>query len=381
MILRYLYTEAYADLNDFEKMVLRLYNKHNGNSQKILDSVKQNTDSPADHKAVSAAIQKLIDSGLAKPSVVTVPKDTLTASVTPSGVVTIDKSIPRVYRAGNITVDVHKALRIHEKTEMASIDAGKSQPDAHIDGLRAEHAYVSSQGADPAAYEAFLKPYEEKLEKLSTSGNPPIDARQKVALNNDVVSVAPEEELSQSQISQLGAMADAGYSQDEIAAALKCTAGTVVKTMNDRSYLIPGDYKRRVDGRARSIKAGERSIRAGERSIRAANFHDSPAGKAYADARKYVDAQKGNEQKGGWYEWLKQFPASKQKGIIAKTVASYGHSRDKTLGIIAATLIKAGLAGDKNDPNARNKLHTDASGLLKWVERGASGDTLGWPSF
>lgn len=126
------------------------------------------------------------------PGVVRVSKDTLTASKTPEGITTIDQTVPRTFEPReNVSVDVDEALKVHEDTEIASLDAGKDQKAAHLDALEAEHNFVLSQGADPAEYEAFLQPYESKLGRLSPRGNPPIDQRQKIALTREEPEMPP----------------------------------------------------------------------------------------------------------------------------------------------------------------------------------------------
>jgi hypothetical protein len=117
------------------------------------------------------------------PNVQRVPQDTLTASVTPEGQVNIDQRVPRLYEpAEGIVVDVDAALKVHEETELKSLNDGKPYQEAHQDALRAEHDYVANQGADPAEYERFLAPYEAQLGRLTPKGNPPIDQRQAPAL-------------------------------------------------------------------------------------------------------------------------------------------------------------------------------------------------------
>ena len=129
------------------------------------------------------------------PGVHVVPKNTLTASLTPDGEVTIDKSIPRYYEpAPGVKVDVHQALAIHEKAEEVQLDQGKPYKDAHMDALKAEHDYVAAQGADPVAYTEWMQPYIDAAGSKSPEGNPPIDERQKPALTMKSPELLPEEE-------------------------------------------------------------------------------------------------------------------------------------------------------------------------------------------
>ena len=132
-----------------------------------------------------------------EPPGVTVAPDALAASVNARGEVTIDPAMPRQLPAlGDL--DIHEALKEHELAEREALAAGKSQADAHLEGLKAEHGYVeraTGGRVTPEAYENALAPFVKESGRFKHVPADTLES-QKTELKGNVPELTPGEKAA-----------------------------------------------------------------------------------------------------------------------------------------------------------------------------------------
>lgn len=147
-------------------------------------------------------------------------------------------------------------------------------------------------------------------------------------------------ELPEDKVARFGSMLANGYTEEEIAAALDVDLQIVRNAMEQRFYLVPGDYAHRITSRQRSAKMKE--------------YLATPEG------QDQIASRSGDN----WYDWLKEFPRHKRAGIIAKTIMRYNHPPEKSLQILQTTLSRAGI-----DPGK-------AEALMAWAQKQGDEEAL-----